>query len=219
MKNKLILTNINQMIIIIGIIAIVSYFLHVILGSMNYPGYNPLSQAVSDLTSDESPSKDIARLFSSLYGIFSSLLSILLIIIYQKEKNRRLKYGIILLSIMYITSAIGYAFFPLSSQDMGEFQNVMHLVITMIVVLLTIAGMIFLMIAFYKMQLKMFFLLTVTAFILLLFGAVLTGIIPKEYFGVAERFSVYTVVLYVGVITYFNLVYQQMKKLIKPTTD
>ena len=200
----------NLIVFVIAVMAIISYFLHVILGIINYPGYNSLSQALSDLTSDTAPSKDIARLFSSIYGILSSLVSIGLMISFFKEKKRLLKLGINLLSIMYLVSAIGYALFPLSSStDMSDIQNVMHMVVTIVVVLLTITSLIVLMIAFYRNHHFNFYSITLIGFLLLMCGSVLTGIVPKAYFGLAERISVYTVVLYLGFISYYSYHYHK----------
>ena len=51
-----------------GVIAAVFYFLHVYFGIQNYPNYNSLSQAVSDLTATDAPS------FSLLQGFRRSIL-------------------------------------------------------------------------------------------------------------------------------------------------
>ena len=65
-----------ELIPLLGIFSVIFYFLHVILGEIFYEGYNPLAQAVSDLTASNSPSKNIARLFSMLYGICAVSFSI-----------------------------------------------------------------------------------------------------------------------------------------------
>jgi hypothetical protein len=41
-----------------------------------YEGYNPLAQAISDLTALNSPSRNIAGIFSTLYGICAVTFSI-----------------------------------------------------------------------------------------------------------------------------------------------
>jgi len=46
-----------------GVAGVVFYFLHVFFGTLFYTGYNPMAQAVSDLTASNSPSKDIAMPF------------------------------------------------------------------------------------------------------------------------------------------------------------
>jgi hypothetical membrane protein len=58
-----------KLIPLLGILSVIFYFLHVIIGRIFYEGYNPLAQAISDLTASNSPSKNIARQFSMLYGI------------------------------------------------------------------------------------------------------------------------------------------------------
>ena len=54
-----------------GILAAVFYFLHVYYGIQNYPGYDSLSQAVSDLTAIDAPSYVVASRFSALYSILT----------------------------------------------------------------------------------------------------------------------------------------------------
>ena len=212
--NKRVVINIHMILLIIGIFSIVFYFLHVILGSMSYPGYDFLSQAVSDLTSDDSPSKEIARTFSTLYGVFSGILSIGLFYTFRKESYRLLKLGIYLIGMMYLVSAVGYGLFPLSSDpNINNFQNIMHIVVTILVVLLTIASLILLMISFKKKDLKVYFILTLMTFLILMIGSIATGLVPAAYFGLAERFGVFSVVIYIGVISYFNYEYHQIKKM------
>ena len=40
-----------------GVIGVIFYFLHVFIGKMFYGNYNSMAQAISDLTSSDSPSK------------------------------------------------------------------------------------------------------------------------------------------------------------------
>ena len=210
MSKERIYLNLNVILLSIGILAVIFYFLHVILGSIHYPGYDFLSQAVSDLTSDSSPSKVIARFFSSLYGILSSLVMIGFLYTFRNEKIKILKIGVYLLSTMYITSAVGYALFPLSANtDINNFQNVMHIVVTIAVVLLTISSLILLAISFKKMNRLIYFILTVLTFAVLMIGSISIGVVPSAYFGLAERFSVFSVVLYLLFISYFNYDYHK----------
>ena len=68
-----------------AILSIVFYLLHDIVGSINYPGYDWMSQAVSDLTATDAPSFVVASGFVTVYKIFSCLASALLCIL---VKNR-----------------------------------------------------------------------------------------------------------------------------------
>ena len=53
---------------ILGIANAVFYLLHDIIGGLNYPGYNWMEQAVSDLTAVDSPAREIAKIFTGLHG-------------------------------------------------------------------------------------------------------------------------------------------------------
>jgi hypothetical protein len=200
----------SNYILIFALLGIIFYFLHVVLGTIIYPGYDSLSQPVSDLTGDNSPSKVIARVFSSFYGVFSSLVSIGLIYSFRGEKNKLLRFGVYFLSIMYLVSAIGYAIFPLaSSNDITDIQNIMHIVVTGLVVFLTVIALSLLIISFFKSKLRLYFIISLITFLVLMSGALLMNAAPVEYFGLFERFSVYSVVIYLGVISYYNYDYHK----------
>ena len=63
-----------------GVVGILFYLLHDIVGALNYPGYIWLSQAVSDLTATDAPSYVIASGLSSVYGLFSCICSLFLLL-------------------------------------------------------------------------------------------------------------------------------------------
>lgn len=200
---------VRQVVLICGMLGVVFYFLHVIIGTLNYPGYDSFSQAVSDLTSDGSPSKYIARIFSGIYGLLSSVVSLGLFYLFRNNENRLLKCGIFLIGSMYLTSAIGYALFPLAESDnISDFQNIMHIVITILVVVLTIFSLILLILSFHANKEMIYLILSILTFVLLMLGAILTNSVSKEYFGLAERFSVFSAVIYLGVISYFGYSYK-----------
>ncbi|MBQ4226214.1 MAG: DUF998 domain-containing protein, partial [Oscillospiraceae bacterium] len=63
MKKKLI--NIMGL---MGILQFISYTCAVIFSPMAFPGYDPLSQAVSDLSAESSPSRMLWEQLSALYA-------------------------------------------------------------------------------------------------------------------------------------------------------
>ena len=99
-----------------GILSIIFYLLHDVVGALNYPGYNWMSQAVSDLTATDSPSFVIASGSVTVYKIFNCLCCALLCILVKNEK-KTFKLGVYLFSIMNFISAVGYALFPRSSSS------------------------------------------------------------------------------------------------------
>lgn len=175
------------------------------MGRINYPGYNALKQAVSDLTAANAPSREIAASLSTVYAIFTAAACIVLCIFFQGREQKTFRIGIYLFTIMQWLSAVGYALFPLSDSGYsGEFQDVMHMVVTGFVVPLSIASMILIAVACLKNKKdKCFGILTIVILGLMAIGSIGTGIVSPKYFGVPERISVYSVVVYTGMLSIF----------------
>jgi len=192
-----------KLIPLLGIFSVIFYFLHVILGEIFYEGYNPLAQAISDLTASSSPSKNIARLFSTLYGICAVSFSIGFFVCLKNRINKAVTVSSLIFCIMNVISFLGYTFFPLSESGYaGTFQDKMHMVVTVCVVLLTIVSLVLFSIGFFRAQgHKWLGVVSISALLILMAGAMLINIMPKEYFGVAERINVYSIVLYTGILS------------------
>lgn len=184
-----------------GILAAIFYLLHDIIGAVNYPGYDWTSQAVSDLTATDSPVYVTAHGFSVVYGIFSCLCSALVCILVKNER-KSLRIGIYLYAIMNFISAIGYTLFPLSSAGYdGSVQSFIHVyILTAVVVLLSIVSLITIAIGAFKSKKKLLGALAITALVLMSIGAAGSGAAPKEIFGILERFSTYSAVIFTAVL-------------------
>jgi len=198
MKNKIV-----KLIPLLGILSVILYFLHVILGRIFYEGYNPLAQAVSDLTASNSPSKNIARLFSTLYGICAVSFSIGFFAYLRNKINKAVTVSSFIFCIMNTISFFGYTFFPLSESGYaGTFQDKMHMIVTVFVVLLTIVSLVLYSIGFFRAKgHKWLGVISISALLILMAGAMLINIMPKEYFGAAERINVYSVIIYTGILS------------------
>lgn len=184
-----------------GIVSVVFYFLHDVIGAIYYPNYNWLSQAVSDLTATNAPSYQIASLLSNIYGI-TNLICCISVCIISKNKNKTLKIGIYLFAIMNLISAIGYFMFPLTNSGYdGTFQSFIHVyVITVLVVILSIISLILIVIGSIKNNNAILGYLALTTLILMFVGAIGSGNVPVEYFGLFERFSTYSAVIFTGIL-------------------
>ncbi len=193
---------INYLVLFSGILSVAFYLLHDIIGAANYPGYNWASQAVSDLTATDAPSFAIAGGLSHVYGIFSCLCCALLCILIQKTKKKTLRLGIYLFAIMNAISAIGYSLFPLSSAGYdGSAQTFIHVyIVTTAVVLLSIISLILMSVGAFKTEHKALCILAVAALVLMFVGAVGSGNVPKEIFGIFERFSTYSAVTFTAIL-------------------
>jgi len=212
-KNRkgLMKNNTVKLISLLGIFSVIFYFLHVILGEIFYEGYNPLAQAVSDLTASNSPSKNIARLFSALYGICAVSFSIGFFAYLKNKINKAVTVSSFIFCIMNTISFFGYTFFPLSESGYaGTFQDKMHMVVTVFVVLLTIVSLVLFSVGFFRAKgHKWIGVISISALLILMAGAMLINIMPKEYFGAAERINVYSIIIYTGILSLW------MKKYIK----
>ena len=113
--------------------------------------------------------------------------------IIQGQKTRRLRAGVYLFAIMEWVSAIGYRMFPLSDSGYaGAFQDVMHMVVTALVVLLSIVSLSVIISAGIKSKnCRSYGVCAAVALAMMLVGAMGMKIVPAEYFGVVERFSVF----------------------------
>jgi len=201
-----------------GVIGIFFYFLHVLLGSFFYEGYNPMAQAISDLTASNSPSKNIARPFSFFYGIFTVIFSTCFFVYFKQKINRYVTFGAGFFCLMTIVSFFGYTFFPLAESGYaGTLQDIMHMAVTVAVVLLTIISLILFMIGFFRTQnIKYLGIISLCTFLLLLTGAMLLNIFPKELFGIAERINVYSIVLFTGILSFWMYKYILQKSNLAP---
>ena len=189
-----------------GILSIIFYLLHDIVGAMNYPGYDWMSQAVSDLTSTDSPSFVVASGFVTVYKILNCLCCALLCILVKNESKKSFKVGIYLFSIMNFISAIGYALFPLSSAGYdGSVQSFIHVyILTALVVLLSIVSLILIAVGSFKSKYKLLGIFAIISLVLMFIGAVGSANVPKDIFGVIERFSTYSAVIFTGILGIFG---------------
>ena len=189
-----------------GIISIIFYLLHDIVGAMNYPGYNWMSQAVSDLTSIDAPSFVVASGFTTVYKVLTCLCCALLCILVKNEDKKTLRIGVYLFSIMNFISAIGYALFPLSSAGYdGSIQSFIHVyILTTLVVLLSIVSLVLIAIGSFKSKYKLLGILAIISLVLMFLGAVGSANVPKDIFGVVERFSTYSAVVFTGILGIFG---------------
>ena len=206
--NKIIVSRLNlqamRAVSLFGIIGVIFFFMHILFGRIFYEGYNPFAQAISDLTAANSPSKNIASVFSFLYGIFSVMFSVGFFVYFKGKINKIITVASCLFCAMTLISFFGYAFFPLSQTEVteGKFQDIMHLAVTILVVLLTIISIILFGIGFLKTKdCKILGIISLFTFLLLLTGATLVNILPKEYLGVAQRINVYSMMIYTAILS------------------
>ena len=178
---------------LLGILSFLSYTAAVVFSPLAYPGYNWMAQAVSDLSAADAPSLALWNQLSALYNVCEVVCATVVCIGMQGRKTKLLRTGIYMFAVMEWISAVGYRMFPLSSSGYaGSFQDIMHMVITAAVVLLSIISLMLIIIAGIKNKsCRSYGICAGIALFMMLVGAMGMKIVPADYFGIIERFSVF----------------------------
>ena len=176
-----------------GVVSFVSYAVAVIFSPLAYPSYDWLSQAVSDLSAASSPSLALWNSLTAFYNVCETLCVTVVCLGIRSKKNKILRVGVYIFAVMEWVSAVGYRAFPLSESGYaGAFQDIMHMVITAVVVLLSIASLTIIVIAGTKdKSCRSYGICALVALLMMLTGALGMKIVPAAYFGIVERFSVF----------------------------
>ena len=177
----------------LGLVSLLSYAAAVIFSPLAYPGYDWMAQAVSDLSADTAPSRVLWNQLGALYMPCGIVCVTVCCAAVKGRYNRIVRVGVYLFAAMSWVSTVGYTMFPLTAAGLsGQFQDVMHLVVTAAVVLLSLSSLA--MIAFGGLVQKGFPSLgwwALAALTLMMTGAVGTAMVPPAFFGIPERFSVF----------------------------
>ena len=193
---------------LLGVVSFLSYAAAVVFSPLAYPGYDWKSRAVSDLSAVNAPSLGLWNQLIVLYSICGIACITLVCVFIQGKLSLPLRGGIYLFAVMQWVSAVGYGMFPLSGSGnteaaqntsdvmnamfTGPVQDIMHVVVTVLVVLLSIASLLVILIAGYRKKRYISLAVWATVALVMMFvGAIGTGAAPKEVFGVFERFSLF----------------------------
>ncbi len=178
---------------LLGVVSFLSYTAAVVFAPLAYPGYNWMAQAVSDLSAANAPSLALWNQLSALYNVCEVVCVTVVCIGIQGRKTKLLRSGIYLFAVMEWISAVGYRMFPLSSNGYaGAFQDVMHMAVTALVVLLSIVSLVIIIVAGAKSKsCRSYGVCAAVALAMMLVGAMGMKIVPAAYFGVVECFSVF----------------------------
>lgn len=178
---------------LLGVVSFLSYTAAVVFAPLVYPGYNWMAQAVSNLSAANAPSLALWNQLSALYNVCEVVCVTVVCIGIQGRKTKLLRSGIYLFAVTEWISAVGYRMFPLSDSGYaGAFQDVMHMAVTALVVLLSIVSLVIIIVAGAKSKsCRSYGVCAAVALAMMLVGAVGMKLVPAAYFGVVERFSVF----------------------------
>jgi hypothetical membrane protein len=188
---------------LLSIVSLASYTAAVVFAPRAYPGYDWLSQAVSDLSAANAPSLMLWNQLSSLYGLCGIVCVMMVCVAVRGSVNKQVRYGIYLFAAMNWVSGVGYSMFPLSDSGYAEkFQDVVHVyVVTPAVVILSIVSLILIIVGgFRKKAFVSLAAWAAAALAAMCAGAIGVGAAPEAYFGLFERFSVFAATAFNAVL-------------------
>lgn len=178
---------------LLGVVGLLSYTAAVVFSPFAYPGYDWMAQAVSDLSAENSPSRILWNQLSSLSNISSVVSSTMMCVYIQGKLTKSLRVGIYLFTAMTWTTAVGYAMFPLTDSGYaGAFQDRMHVMVTVLVVLLSLVSLFVIIISGFRYgKYRSLAKWALLALFFMFAGAVGVNVVPIHYFGIPERFSAF----------------------------
>lgn len=180
-----------------GIISFISYTAMVLFSPLAYPGYNWLTMAVSDLTAEGAPSLAMATRLNSLFGPCAVVSIMAVCVAVASRRSKLFKLGIYFFAAMEWICCAGYTMFPWVENAANTHpQNIGHIVVTVLVVVLSLSGLILIAIGARKEGLKSLSILAGICLAMMIIGPVGTTILPKSVFGLFERFSTFSAVVF-----------------------
>ncbi|MDA9460454.1 hypothetical protein B835_330 [Enterococcus mundtii 3F] len=158
----------------LGMVSAVAYFVHVLLGQYLWESYDPLTTDISSLTAIGAPNAHLLNRILLIYGICFLLFVIGMVVKSFEKYHGMTRIGYLVFLVMAITTVVGYKLFPLTGDkaDMN-FQNTMHIVVTILVVFTTISSLFLIGFGYLKQEKlrKLGKISIATAVLITLFGA------------------------------------------------
>lgn len=192
----------------LGMVGVIFYLVHTILGNILWPEYNPITMDISSLTADGAPNQGILRVFTMIYGICMVLFIIGMIIKSDRKYHLGARTGYVVLLGMEVISLFGYTAFPLvGDKTVMNFQNMMHITVTVAVVVTTIVSG-FTLAYGYLVQEKMKNLgkfILIMAIIITLCGMIspISIVMGLNILGLTERLVIYSLQTLMFVLSFY----------------
>lgn len=186
---------------IFGIISLLSYTAMVLFSPLAYPGYDWMSMAVSDLSAVGAPSAELAHQLNALFGPCAIVSVMGVCVGVSGYRFGIFKTGIYSYVMMEWLCTIGYSLFPwVQDESITHIQNLLHLGVTVLVVLLSLIGLIFIAFGAKKEGIESLSVWAVICLAAMVIGPLGTSLLPRAVFGLFERFSTFSAVVFNAVL-------------------
>jgi hypothetical protein len=189
-----------------GIISVFSYFMMAVFGRMTAPRHNPLTDYLSELTADGMPYANITRLFSYTSYVFLIIFALNMSVLSYLKRDKTVCFGFAVLSVAAVVSTVGYGVFPMTVDYPFTFQNLLHVIITIAVIVITLIAIAVITAGYFKR--KQF----VNLWKISLFSSVLFFILNAAHLfaifarlnelGLIQRLSVYAFYVYILILSW-----------------
>lgn len=190
---------------ICGILSSILYITATILGALTWKGYDPASQAVSELIAVDAPSAPLVIPLFIIYGLL--ILAFAVGIWLSAAGNRPLRIASILIAAKEVLGIYGTLFAPMHMRGVdATFSDTMHMIITGVGVLLCMFPAIGFASASFGKNFRIYCIITMLVF--LVFG-ILAGMSvqqigsnqPTPLVGFYERINIFTYMLWIIVLS------------------
>ena len=191
---------------ICGIISLLSYTAMVVFSPLAYPGYDWMRMAVSDLSADGAPSQALAEQLNALFGPCAVVSIMAVCVAVARCRSKTFKVGIYFFATMEWICTVGYKLFPwVAGASNTHPQNVMHLIVTVLVVVFSLTALVLIAIGASKTDLESLGIWAIICLAAMLIGAAGTALLPATVFGLVERFSTFSAVVFNAVLGIYLL--------------
>ena len=186
---------------ILGFISLLSYTAMVVFSPLAYPGYDWMTMAVSELSAVGAPSADLANKLNCLFGPCGLVSIMAVCVAVTNISSKRFRIGIYSFAAMEWLCNVGYTCFPWVSDATNTHpQNIMHLIVTALVVIFSLAALVLIALSAKKAGHKTLGIWAVVCLAAMLIGPIGTGLLPASVFGLFERFSTFSAVVFNAVL-------------------
>ncbi len=191
---------------IFGLFSLLSYTAMVVFSPLAYPGYDWMSMAVSELTAEGAPSLQLATRLNALFGPCAVVSIMAVCVAVAGSKSKLFKGGIYSFAGMEWICNVGYTMFPwVTDAPNLSPQNICHLIVTILVVVLSLVALIMISISAKHEGLKFLGTWAIVCLCAMLLGPIGTGLFPKAVFGIFERLSTFSAVIFNAVLGVYLL--------------
>lgn len=137
----------------LGMIGVIFYLLHTLLGQLLWPDYNPITTDISSLTAVGAPNRTLLLIFTTIYGVATIVFVIGMLVKSFRKYHSAVRTGGGIFLSMNLVSIFGYALFPLTGdKTQMTFSNMMHIIVTVTVVFTTITAGFVLAVGYFKQE-------------------------------------------------------------------